>query len=61
MDDGPGREALVPVRVDVGHHVVAQLAFVLFGGCEVDGVNMLAKLCDLLLGDWQPQFRFSLS
>ena len=40
VNDRPGRGALVAVGVDVGHHVVPQLALVLVGGVEIDVVDV---------------------
>ena len=40
--------AMVAVGVDVGHHVVPQLAFVLLGRGEVDVVDVRPQLVDLL-------------
>ena len=45
---GAGGGALVAVGVDVGHHVVPQLALVLFGGVEVDVVDVGPQFGDLL-------------
>ena len=49
MDDRPGRWAHVAVGMDVGHHVVPQLPFVLLGRVEIDVVDVCPQLGDLLL------------
>jgi len=55
VDDRPGVGTLVAVGVDVGHHVVAQLAFVAGRSLEVHVVHMGLQLVDLALGNRQAQ------
>ena len=50
-----------PIRVDVGHHVVAELLLVLRRGGEVDVVDMRPQLVNLLLRDVEAQFPLGFS
>src|SRR5258708_319504 len=59
MNDPPRVGTLIAVDMDVGHHVVSQLALVALGGGEVDLVDMRAKLLDLVARDIQSQFGLS--
>jgi hypothetical protein len=60
MDDGASRGADVTIGMDVGHHVVAQLALVRSRGFEVDIVGMRFQLGDLFLRDRQAEFVLAL-
>ena len=57
VNDAPGCRAHVAVGVDVGHHVVPQLAFIALGGRKVDVVDVLPQLRDLLHGDGESPTR----
>ena len=56
VDDLAGVRAAIAIRVDVGHHVVPQLALVLRGPVEIDLVDGGIQLGDLCLGDRQAEF-----
>ena len=56
MNDAAGVGQRSRIRVDVGHHVVPQLALVLGGPVEIDVVDGRFQLGDLGLGDRQAQF-----
>ena len=51
VDDVAGGRGGVAEGVDVGHHVVAELALVLVGAGEVDVVEVGAQLLELLGAD----------
>ena len=51
MDDGHRLGRGVAERVDMSHHVVAELLFVARGGVVIDVVEMLTHLVELLVGD----------
>jgi len=56
MDNRPGLGTDFAVGVDVGHDVVPQTALVLFGGGEVDIVDMRLELRDLFGRDRETHF-----
>jgi len=51
MDDGTTRWALLGIRLDLGHQVVAQRILDLLGTLPIDGILVRAQLCQLGLGD----------
>jgi hypothetical protein len=60
MNDRPRRWALIAVGVNVSHHVVAELPFVLVGGSKVDRVDMGPQLRNLRWRDRQAQLGLGL-
>ena len=58
MQKGSRGRSLIAEGVDMGHHVVPQLALVFVGGGEVDRVDMGPQLFDLRLRDGEPHLRF---
>ena len=47
--------ALLPIGMDVAHHIVTHQTLPLLGHGVIDVVLMRFQLCDLLLCDLQPQ------
>jgi hypothetical protein len=48
--------ALIPVRVDLGHHIVTQFPLVFVSDIKVEAIAESLELIDLGLGDWQTKF-----
>ncbi len=61
VDDRPRRGADIAVSVHVGHYVVAETAFILPRGIEVDVLRLALQLGNLLVGNRQAQFLLGLS
>ena len=55
VDDPRRLGALLPIGIDVAHHIVTHQTLPLLGHGVIDVVLMRFQLCDLLLCDLQPQ------
>ena len=55
MDDSPGLGAALPIGVHMGHHIVAELLFILRRLVKINIINMGPHFVQLLIGDGQSQ------
>ncbi len=55
MDDGPGLGAKLSKRMDVGHHIVAELGFIFRRLFKINVLKMGLHLGDLFVGNLQAQ------